>query len=62
MAGLNEQSLAFLQEIVDRLRTVAVDEGEDLTPAERRELVEIALEVERRARRAEGGPAPTVPG
>ena len=53
---------ALLQEIVDRLRDVALDEGEDLTPAERRELVEIALEVERRARRAEGGSTPTMSG
>ncbi len=41
--------LALCREIADRLRAVALNEDEDLTPAERRELVEIALEIERRA-------------
>ncbi len=50
MAGLNEQTFFVLQEIADRLRAVALDEGENLTPAERRELIEIALAVEQRAK------------
>ena len=44
-----DRVLALCQEIADWLRAVALDEDEDLTPAERRELIEIALEVERRA-------------
>ena len=47
---MNEQTFFVLQEIADRLRAVALDEGENLTPAERRELVEIALAVEQRAK------------
>ena len=50
---MNDRALALLQEIVDRLRAVALDEGVDLTPAERRDLVEIALEVEKRAKGGE---------
>ena len=50
MPATDERTTALCREIADRLRAVALDEGEDLTPAERRELVEIALEVERRAR------------
>ncbi len=46
----HDRILALCQEIADWLRAVALDEGEDLTPAERRELVEIALAVERRAK------------
>ena len=44
-----DRVLTLCQEIADWLRAVALDEGEDLTPAERRELIEIALEVERKA-------------
>ena len=50
MPTTDERTIALCLEIADRLRAVAMDQGEDLTPAERRELIEIALEVERRAR------------
>ena len=43
-----DRVLTLCQEIADCLRAVALDEREDLTPTERRELIEIALEVERR--------------
>ena len=46
-----DRVLILCQEIADWLRAVALDEGEDLTPAERRTLIEIALEVERRGSR-----------
>ena len=46
----HERVLTLCREIADRLRAVALDG--DLTPAERRALIEIALEVERRGARA----------
>ena len=45
-----DRILALCREVADWLRAVAMDQGEGLTPAERRELIEIALEVERRSR------------
>ena len=50
MGCSRDQVLALCREIADWLRAVAMDRDEDLTPAERRELIEIALEAERRAR------------
>ena len=50
MPTTDERVLTLCQEIADWLRAVAMDEDEDLTPAERRDLIEIALEVDRRAR------------
>ncbi len=47
----HDRVLALCQEIADRLRAVALDEGEELTPAERRELEEIAVAVERKGAR-----------
>ena len=52
MPATDERTTALCQEIADRLRAVALDEGEDLTPAERRALVEIAVAVERRGAQA----------
>ena len=49
MPTIDERTIAFCLEIADRLRAAAADEGEDLTPADRRELVEIALALERMA-------------
>lgn len=49
MPTTDERTIALCREIAAQLRAVAMDQDEDLTPAERRELVEIALEVERRA-------------
>ena len=46
----HDRVLALCREIADWLHTVALDEGEDLTPTERRALIEIALAVERRAK------------
>ena len=44
------RTLALCQEIADRVPAVALDEDEDLTSAEGRALVEIALKVERQAK------------
>ncbi len=56
MPTAHDRVLTLCREIAARLRAVALDEGEDLTPAERRELVEIAVAVavavERRGARA----------
>ena len=47
----HDRVLTFCQEIADWLRAVAMDEDETLTPEERRALIEIAREVERRGGR-----------
>ena len=49
MPTTDERTVALCREIAAQLRAVAANEGEDLTPAERRALIEIALVVERRA-------------
>ena len=56
MSTDHERVTAICHDIADWLRAVAMDQGEDLTPTERRELIEIALEVERRSRL--GGASP----
>ncbi len=53
MPTAHDRVLTLCREVADRLRAVALDESEDLTPAERRDLVEIALEIERRLRGGE---------
>lgn len=53
MATDHDHTVALCQEIANWLRAVALDGDEDLTPADRRELIQIALEVERRARLGE---------
>ncbi len=50
MPATDERTTALCREITARLRAVALDEGEDLTLAERRALIEVALEIERRVR------------
>ncbi len=50
MPTAHDRVLALCREIADWLRAVALDEGEDLTPEERRALIEIAVAVERRAK------------
>ncbi len=54
MPTAHDRVLTLCREIADRLRAVALDEGEDLTPEERRALIEIAVAVavERRGARA----------
>ena len=49
MPTTDERTLTLCQEIADWLRAVAMDENETLTPEERRALIEVALEVERKA-------------
>ena len=49
MPSTDKRVLTLCREIADWLRAVAMDEDEILTPEERRALIEIALEVERRA-------------
>ena len=53
MSNDHERVIAICQDVADWLRAVAMDQDEDLTPAERRKLIEIALEVERRSRLGE---------
>ena len=48
MPTTNDRVLIACQEIADWLRAVAIDQDETLTPQERRALIEIALEVERK--------------
>jgi hypothetical protein len=49
MPTTDERTIALCREIAVWLRAVALDQNEDLTPEERRALIEVALEVERRA-------------
>lgn len=51
MPTTDERILTLCREIAAWLRAVAMDEDEILTPEERRALIEIALEVERRGGR-----------
>lgn len=53
MSTDHERVIAICRDVADRLRAVAMDQSEALTPTERRELIEIALEVERRSRLGE---------
>ena len=48
MATSHERVLALCQQIAAWLRAVAMDEGELLTSEERRALIDIALEVDRK--------------
>ncbi len=56
MSTDHERVIAICREVADRLRAVARDQDEDLTPVERRKLTEIALEVERRSRLGRASP------
>ena len=55
MPTADERTIALCREIADWLRAVAKDQDEDLTPIERRELIEIAVAVERRVWLGEAG-------
>ena len=48
MPTTHDRVLTACREIAAWLRAVAMDQDEDLTPEERRALIEIALEVERK--------------
>ncbi len=50
MPTTHDRVLTLCREIAHWLRAVAMDEDETLTAEERRALIEVALEVERKAR------------